>query len=179
MPRSISGLAVALLLGPFHAAACEPPAVFYEPFETRSTASKPDIFRFISGNAPVLRDISLRRGTGAQESLCGGQGYVSFSIALPPGAPVTFDDLGLELTVVEGSFPQHALPEGPFRSTLGPREDFQHLGSWFEGPPGRQKTISAVLEAVFVAPDGSRGKAARVTLFSEAGTRTSNEGEMR
>ncbi|QGX98117.1 hypothetical protein EI983_07420 [Roseovarius faecimaris] len=148
------------------AEACEPPPVFYAPFSTERAANA-DITSFISQNAPVVRDVSLGRGSAAQESLCGGQGYVSFTIALPPGAPVTFADLGLELRVIDGSFPRYALPEGPISSTLGAREDFQHLGSWFEGPPARHKTISAEIEARFVAPDGTRGKGARFTLFSE------------
>lgn len=166
------------MLGAPVATACEPPPVFYEPLSVTGIASS-EITNYISQNAPLVSDVALGRGTAAPESQCGGQGYISFTIALPSGAPVSFADVGLELSIVEGAFPRYALPKGPIRSLLGPKEDFQHLGSWFEGPPSKHKTISAVVEAAFIAPDGTRGKATRFTLFSEPAKPKSDEGQTR
>ena len=159
--------------------ACEPPSVLYEPMVITNGAGSAKITTFVSQNAPVVRDLHLGRGTAAQSSLCGGQGYISFTVDPPNDAAVSFANVGLEILVVEGDFPQSALPQGPFRSTLEPNEGFQHLGSWFEGPPSTHETINAVINVSFIAPDGTVGPATAVTLFSEAIEPDGEEGHSR
>ena len=160
--------------------ACEPPAIFYEPLSVKAGASgNPTLNTFVRQNAPQVRSVHLGRGTAAQQSLCGGQGYVTLELAMPDGAAFGFDQVGFEIRVVEGQFPDHALPTGPVISAVGPDSEFSVLGSWFEGPPSRHKTIDAVAEVMFVAPDGTRGPPARITLFSEVKKTDSGEDSTR
>ena len=156
-----------LALLPTSALACEPPAIFHVPFEARSGAAAPaEIAAFVARTKPVIRSTSLARGTPGESSMCGGMGYISVEIALPPGAPYTLGEVGAEITLAEGQFYDHVFPKGAVMP-VEPGADSLEIGNaWYEGPPPQHKPISAVFNVRLVAPDGTRGPATRVVVKS-------------
>lgn len=164
---SLRSFALCLCLGLCPPAlACEPVAVFYEPMRA-ALPWNPQKQAFVESTAPEIGGVGLGRGTDAEASLCGGQGYLEIELIMPAGAPYDFTEIGFEFRIAEGAFPEIAYPQGPVISAIEPDRRFILLGSWFEGPPRRQSPIAAVMEVRFVAPDGTRGPAARIPLISE------------
>jgi len=161
-------LALGLFLAlPQLAAACEPPTIYYLPYMADlKGASDADVTDFVRTTKPVVKDTYLSRGTAGEQSLCGGQGYISVDLTLPPGAPFAFGQVGVELKLVEGRFPGHVFPNGPVMPDEAGTDTLQLGNSWFEGPPETHRTISAVFNATLVAPDGTRGPATRIVIKS-------------
>ena len=78
-----AGLGLAL---PSLALACEPPAIYHLPFQADPAGADPaEIAAFVARTRPVVRNTSLARGAPGDSSLCGGMGYISVELALPPG----------------------------------------------------------------------------------------------
>ncbi|MFN3209877.1 MAG: hypothetical protein ACE369_12930 [Roseovarius sp.] len=172
-------LALAALL-PGAALACEPPAIFYVPFEHAAQGADPaGIAAFVSRTKPVVANTSVARGAPGEPSLCGGMGYIDFEIALPPGAPFSFGQIGVEIRLAEGRFHDHVFPKGPVMPH-DPSDRTLHLGNaWYDGQPSEQQPINAAFNVVLVAPDGTRGPATRIVLKSRPNAASRKEGGTR
>lgn len=154
-------------LAPTLAFACEPPAIFYTAYEPRSgDAEAGDIAAFVARTKPVIRNTSLARGAPGEPSMCGGMGYINVEIALPPGAPYTLGQVGTEITLAEGRFHDHVFPKGPVMPSEAGADTLDLGNAWYEGPPPQHKPIDAAFDLRLVAPDGTRGPAARVVVRS-------------
>lgn len=115
---------------------------------------------------PVIRSTSLARGAPGEASLCGGMGYISVKIALPPGAPFKLGQVGAEITLAEGQFYDHVFPKGPVMPINASADRLDLGNAWYEGPPPQHKPINAVFHVRLVAPDCTRGPATRVVVKS-------------
>ncbi len=168
------------LVLPSLALACEPPAIYHLPFQADPAGADPaDIAAFVARTRPVVRNTSLARGAPGDSSLCGGMGYISVELGLPPGAPFRFGQVGAQITLAEGWFYDHVFPKGPMMPD-DPASDTLILGNaWYEGPPPQHKPLKAVFHARLVAPDGSLGPATRIVVKSIPRTGTRPEGVSR
>ena len=162
-------LLCAFLAFPLSALACEPPVITTVPFvPDPAAANSARISEFVARNAPLIGQISIYRGTPAEESLCGGQAAIAIEMSLPGGTSIRFSDLGIAVRVINGTLPDRALPHRPVRPYPGDESTFTLGGYWFEGPPSKHKTLDALISIHFIAPDGTTGPPSTVTLFSEA-----------
>ncbi|QFT82957.1 hypothetical protein FIU89_20215 [Roseovarius sp. THAF27] len=156
---------VAGALLPLAGVACEPPAIFHVPYEPRPGTAAPDeIARYVARTKPVIRNASLARGAPGESSLCGGMGYISVELALPPGAPFTLGQVGAEVTLAEGRFHDFVFPKGSVMPDDAAADTLTLGNAWYDGQPSEQQRIDAVFNAVLVAPDGTRGPATRIVV---------------
>ena len=156
-----------IALAPTCAAACEPPAVFHSPYAPLSAGAEAgEIAAFVARTKPVVRNTSLTRGAPGEPSMCGGMGYISVEIALPPGAPYTLGQIGTEIALAEGQFHAHVFPKGPVMPSETGSDTLELGNAWYEGPPSEHTPINAAFELRLVAPDGTRGPATRLVIRS-------------
>jgi len=117
--------------------------------------------------APVVRVISITRGSKAPGSDCGDAGVLELEISLPPESTYAIDEFGFYFRVVSGKEPDEIFPNVPLVGTVEGGKARLTL-AWLDGRPQDQIPLNLEVEVFLVTNSLNVGPSTRFKIRADA-----------
>lgn len=106
--------------------------------------------------APVIKKITIKRGTAAAGMSCDDAGIMTVEVTLPKSSSYNIRDFGLYFRQVGGTAPQDVIYSIPVTGAVkGKTSTFTFV--WLDGATSEQVKMDFTLETFFVTGDFSVG----------------------